>query len=628
MLINRVPFLRVLIPFVAGIIAWPLLEYEYSVLHVSVVFFICVLFYLLLYRKGEPAKKIIFGIFAQLFFFFSGLFICFLHYDGRHNDNYTHYKDAGSFAGYVKDIPLEKAKTYKSEICLTEVQQDSLWQTCSGKLIAYFQKSERVKYLYPGKRIVFSAKLKDIKPPHNPYEFDYKAYLERQNIYHTVYLPDTSWVLSGGEKNSLTVLSQKVRFRLLSVYRQSGLSAAEFAMISALVLGYDDEIDRATINIYSQTGTLHVLSVSGLHVGLIYMLLGYMLSFMDKQKKLKWIKVALILLVLWFFVLLSGFSAPALRAALMFSFMLLGKNVYKNVETANIVFVSAFISLLINPYWLFDVGFQLSYTAVLGIIYFYPFFYNLFSFSSRWIDKIWALCAVSLAAQLATLPLTLYYFHQFPLLFLLTNLIVIPLSVGLMYAGILLLVFYKIPLIPTVLTWLSAGGIKLMNGTAAFFGSFSFCVIDGIHLTPVNLILIYTLIILLFITIETRSFRMLKAAFILSFSIVILSILYSADSLQEKSLLLFTEGKNNTVAVYSGRTEYLVYDSLSARAESTLKEARVQKDITCSLNYPLNNVSLITAGNRRILFAEKKQLADSLLVSILKPDTILIPVKE
>lgn len=401
--LNQIPFLRILFPFAAGIAVWLVGKQEApQLLFLAAVYGICLLVYFLMVKKAGDLSKFIFGTALQIFLFTAGWMFCQLNNDKENPKHYTQIlsQEPTCFSGHVSEIPAEKRKSIKAEIILQQVKLKGEWKNTSGKIIAYFEKTESSKKIETGQSIVFASPLIEIAPPLNPHEFDYKNYLSLKNIFYTTYLKENNWkTIDKLQTSSFFTITQKIRKHLLDTYRESGLQETEFALVAALVLGYDDEIDRPLMNAYSHTGTLHILSVSGLHVGIIYVLLGYMLGFLDRKKKLIWLKVFLILSFLWFFVLLSGFSAPAVRAALMFSMILIGKTLFEHVETANIVFVAAFASLCYNPFWLANAGFQLSYVAVLGIIYLYPYFYNMFSFSSGIADKIWKLCSVSMAAD-------------------------------------------------------------------------------------------------------------------------------------------------------------------------------------------------------------------------------------
>lgn len=627
---NRYPFLRILLPFALGICAW-LAGYTATpqLAVILAAYLLCLLAYLAMVKKAHAGSKLVLGIFIQSFLFLAGWELC--RYQHQMNDP-QHYVHALSgrkqlFSGYISDLPAEKTKSVKAEITLRHIKTDGQWKPVSGKIIAYFAKSPSSLDLESGNVIAFSSTLNEVESPLNPHEFDYKRYLARKNIFYTAYLPDKDWRKTQvAEKFSVYTFAQRIRKQLLTAYKSCGLQGDEFALVAALVLGYADEIDRPLMDAYSHTGTLHVLSVSGLHVGVIYLLLGYLLSFLDKHRQLAWLKVFLILGILWFFVLLSGFSAPAVRAALMFSLILIGKTVFEHVETANIVFVSAFLSLCYNPFWLADAGFQLSYTAVLGIIFLYPYFYNIFIFSSGLPDKIWALCSVSIAAQLATLPITLYYFHQFPLLFLVTNLILIPISTVIMYGGMLVLIFSKAVFIAKPLVWLTGMLVKSMNACAFFFDRLPFCVIDNIHLSIINMLLLYVLIFLVFSAIEFRSYRLLICSCALSSVMLLISIFFDLEAKESRELVIFHSDKSLALGIYSGNSYTLVSDSIDQRLQGTLRENKIYHDFNTEDQKNLSSANFILAGGKKILFAQNRKTIENLL-PFLQPDYIWIPAK-
>ncbi len=627
--LNKLPFLRILFPFTIGIAVWLIGRNDTpQLVYGLVAYMLCMLLYFLLVKQSKTITKVLFGIGIQVFLCLSGWLLCAYNNDKQNTDNYGNYNisDIENYSGYVSEIPVEKTKSVKAEITLQQIKYKGNWQAASGKMIVYFEKADKAKNLETGNTIVFIGKPQEIQAPLNPHEFDYKAYLSFRNIYHSVYLKDESWdVVDKVQTTTLFSFTQKIRKHLLNTYRQSGLETTEFAMVAALVLGYDDEIDRPLLNAYSHTGTLHVLSVSGLHVGIIYMLLGYMLSFLDRTKKTTWIKVFLILGFLWFFVLLSGFSAAAVRAAFMFSLIMLGKTLFQQVETANIVLVSAFFSLCINPFWLADIGFQLSYTAVLGIIYLYPYFNNMFAFSWGFANKVWALCSVSIAAQLATLPVTLYYFHQFPALFLITNLVLIPISTLVMYGSILVLLFSKITVVAKVLVYITAFLIKTMNACAVFFDSLPFCTIDNIHLSMINLILLYVVIFLVFISIEERSYKILMSSLALAVVTLIISIFFDLQTKKNNELVIYQSDKTNVLAVFSGNRYTQFSDTIpDDRLQSSLRENKIYHDVVFEKSEQLTNTSLLVVNNKRILFAKDVTLLNQQFVNAIKPDYIWI----
>jgi competence protein ComEC len=228
----------------------------------------------------------------------------------------------------------------------------------------------------------------------------------------------------------------KMREYFLSILSTYVRDRNQFAVASAIMLGYNDYMNGDITRAYASSGALHVLSVSGLHVGIMFFMLNVLLKFMDNRgRKLEITKSVSIILFIWLYACLTGLSPSVLRSAMMFSLIQSGTLLKRHVNTFNIVFGSAVVLMLFNPFIVTEVGFRLSYLAVLGIIYLQPKIYSLWAFKNWFLDKAWMIVAVSLAAQIATFPLSLLYFHQFPNLFLISNLVVIPVSNLILFLG-------------------------------------------------------------------------------------------------------------------------------------------------------------------------------------------------
>jgi competence protein ComEC len=247
-----------------------------------------------------------------------------------------------------------------------------------------------------------------------------------------------------------------IKQKIKTGFETSGLNKETAQLCTALLTGYDDEINSDTINAFAHSGTLHVLSVSGLHTGILYAVLIFLLGLVDRNKKHLFIQLIIISVALWSFALITGFSPPVLRAVIMLNLIAIGRSYYSysSQHSINILAVSAFLILIFNPLLIYDTGFLLSYSAVLGILYFEPVFTPLIHSRFTIVNKIWQLTSVSLAAQLTTLPITLFLFHQFPLWFIVSNLIVIPLCTVVMFLA--LLVLFKLNFMAAVINFCSS----------------------------------------------------------------------------------------------------------------------------------------------------------------------------
>lgn len=284
------------------------------------------------------------------------------------------------------------------------------------------------------------------------------------------------------------------------------------AIASALILGVTDGLDNELTQAYAASGAMHVLAVSGLHVGIIYGIILLVLRPLTRNQKGKWVVALLSIFLLWGYAMVTGFSPSVLRAVTMFSFVALARPLNYRTNIYNILAVSAFCLLLINPYLIMSVGFQLSYLAVIGIVYLQPLVYRLWSPRSLFLDKIWQITCVSLAAQLATFSLGILYFHQFPVYFLFSNLFVIPGAIGILLSGIMLLALSSFTAVAEVvgyfLTWL----IKGLNYLVLTVEQLPFSIIENMYITTFQCWLIIILVVSCVLLFRQRRFAYLLSA--------------------------------------------------------------------------------------------------------------------
>jgi competence protein ComEC len=295
--------------------------------------------------------------------------------------------------------------------------------------------------------------------------------------------------------NALIAVSLRLRQRLVEKFKQNMHSPEAIAVASTLILGYKADLSNDVLQAYSKTGTIHVLSVSGAHVAIVFILLEFLFGFLNRFKYGRTIKAVIIITLIWYYALLSGFSPAVCRAAVMISMVIVGKTYSRTINTLNILAVSAFFLLLYNPLFITDVGFQLSYLAVSGLIIFQPVLYKLFRFKNKWADKLWLLCSVSLAAQVITFPLSAFYFHQFPVYFLVSNLFIIIPSTVIMYSGIAYLIFGSIPFLGRILGFILEKSILFMDKVLAIIEHAPWSGISKIWITPIEYLLLYVIII-------------------------------------------------------------------------------------------------------------------------------------
>lgn len=344
-----------------------------------------------------------------------------------------------AYEAVVETGPENRTKTFRLELALRRIRTDSAWQPASGHVIVYVDKTIDLKPRYGDVWLVRGAPER-VEPPRNPGQFDYRRHLANRQIYHRQYLRPTDRLVLGHEPPSrLTALAHSVNGWADSVMTSHLGTGQEFAIVKAMIIGVRDAIDPDLQQAYSVAGAVHVLSVSGMHVGVLFVTLSFLLSFLKKGRRGKYMFLTVMLGLLWFYALMAGLSAPVLRSAVMFSLILFGQTLGRRHYLINTLAASAFLILLFEPYAITTAGFQLSYLAVGGLAIGFQPLYDTLDVNNRWLDELWKITAVALVAQLVTFPLGVYYFHQFPTYFWLANPAVILLSSAVLILGLALL---------------------------------------------------------------------------------------------------------------------------------------------------------------------------------------------
>ena len=424
--IHKFPFIRFLIPLIGGILLAIYLPALYIPGMKWLVFTGLGILILLSFsiRLSAHKYRLWFGIIMHLSFLILGIFLVQV----RVNKN-EHFRDLinnGPVVGTVLRRPAEREKTFKVLIRTEFVKKDSVWEPLDFKSLVYFEKEIGVRELKPGDRILMFSKLQGFKPSGNPGEFNYSRYLSDRGVLARIYVKDSQWSKFKETNNySILVLSAKLRHNAFQLFRENELTDDARQILSALLLGQREYIRDDLKDSFSNAGITHVMAVSGLHVGIIFIILFYLLFFLDRIKYGKAIRSIIIILVLWIYALIAGLSPSVVRAVIMFSFISIGQGMKREVNVYNSLAVAAFVLLCMNPFYLRDVGFQLSFLAVLGINYLFPIF-------SNWLRKvpnifqIKNILAMSLAAQIFTLPILIYSFGRISLVAPLTNVLVLP----------------------------------------------------------------------------------------------------------------------------------------------------------------------------------------------------------
>lgn len=427
------------------------------------------------------------------------------------------------YTGRIANVPEEKIKSWKIFLEIEEVQTETGWSHREGKTLLYVSKKSTWPDLLFGDKIMIKGPPVLLSPPANPGEFDFKRFLTFKNIYHQQFVKsDQIRVIDHTESHGVLYYSNKARVWASNTIKEFVHGEQEQAIALALVLGVTDGLDNELQNAYSASGAMHVLAVSGLHVGIIYWMLLIVLKPVSSLSWSRWLVAIVSLVCLWSYAFITGLSPSVLRAVAMFSFIAIARPFGRGTNIYNTLAASAFLLLLYNPYLIMSVGFQLSYLAVLGIVYLQRPIYNLWETSSWFWDKVWQITCVSIAAQIATFSLGLLYFHQFPLYFLFSNLFVIPGSFIILVLGIILLAISFFQPIAVAIGWLLQFSIELLNWGVFVVEDIPMSLINGIHFTTIQCWLLMASIVSIALVFQLREFRfaLLSLFFILTFCIL------------------------------------------------------------------------------------------------------------
>lgn len=563
----KTPFFRLFLALSAGIGVFVWLGWDMAIVIACLAASVLpVVIYLFSQKRYKHSSLL--GISFLFAIFIFGYWLGYEHY--RAIPLFGDDQKQGVFVVELTQYPIEKPRSVLIYADLLHSVDSNGLNPIKGKVALYVQKDSTILGFESGTRLMVSTLLSLPEPTGNPDEFDYKAHLLRKGICGVGYVAKEGWRQVGKNNNfSIMRLAQRTRMKMLDILKEKQIKGDEYAVIAALTLGYTDAVSPELNDSFSVTGASHVLSVSGLHVGVIFVMLGMILAFLDKSPtttRLKWI---LIILFLWFYAFITGLSPSVCRSVFMFSTFALAKIINRKSHTYNNIFFSAFVLLIINPMWLFNVGFQLSYSALLAIIYFQPKIEDLLYFRHRPLRYAWSLTSVSLAAQLGAAPLCLYYFHQFPNYFLLSNFVGVPLSGIIIYLDLALVALHKIYILGDVVAFLLVSVTRIMNGGLQIIEGF-YNVTSHIWIGSVQLLLIYTAIFalgFLFYKIKFRYLALMLTSIILFFSINIFNKISDAHY---SELIVFKSNSAVVVNGISNGNNYILTDDTESAARMTV----------------------------------------------------------
>jgi competence protein ComEC len=565
--IRKTPFVRILVPYIIGILV---AHFIGDKLTNKLPILLCATFLGIVYlivSQLSNKRTYMFSLILIPVLIGLALSICIINVKVP-----TNFENEHIWEGIIYQKPLLKNNSILVPVKLSSQHFINEGILKSQKVFLYTNKDTSfAKKAKIGDCIKFKAQITRIKNKGNPNEFDYAKYMAGNGVFFQAFTNISNISIASTNKLKTRQFFILLQEKALSCFETSLDDKNALGIVSALTLGYKNYLTDEVRQSFVNAGAIHVLAVSGLHVGIIFLFLNFMLQFLHTNNRQRIIKTIIIILVIWLYAGLTGLAPSVTRAAFMFSLISIGKTFNRDISYFNILAVTALTLLIYNPLLLFNIGFQLSFIAVGGIVYFQPLIYNLLNFKNRITDYIFRLLSVTLAAQLVTTPLILFYFHQFPSYFWLTNLLLIPLiSVSLIAAFIFLLTSW-IPFFGNTLSMVVEELLKLIYKWVDLIDRLPFSVIENIHFTIQSTFIIYLLILSLTLWIVHK-----KNMFVLfALSVLVFGGIYSITtdilSNNHNRVIFYNYPKLNCIGLYNKHKSYFLLGGNEAISQNAVK---------------------------------------------------------
>ncbi len=470
------------------------------------------------------------------------------------------------------------------------------------------------KHFQIGNRLTVFGKLLHHKPVQNPGQFDYGKYLRNKSIYARLYIKPQDIIDSGETQKDIYHYSDRIRSRILENIRKSGMPARELNVIAALILGQQQEIASDITDDYRMAGAVHVLSVSGLHVGFIILMIEFCMKPFPNTRKWGFFKVLITILALWAFAFIAGLSPSVVRSAAMFSLIAYGNYIRRSSNTYHTLVASAFLILLVEPMFIYDVGFQLSYAALFFIVWLQPWLMSFLKPENKILRYFWTILTVSVAAQMGTFPLSVYYFHQFPGLFFITNLIIIPFLTVIMILGVGSVAIAAFTILPKLFSISLGWSVSVMNQIIAKVASFEDFVIEGIPMDGIMMTLLYLCLIFVVLAFQKKSALLHFAAWT---SIIICQSYY----IHKK----FAENTKDEFIVFQNRRDFTVSIRNGSQVTAYAKTDEVPRCINDYLIFNHCKLERLSGPKRIMSFQNKKiVVVDTAAMPAIKSDILIM----
>ena len=589
MKVLQFPLSRISIGFVAGILVVyylkPTVLLVFSLLFVAFCAFTIAYFV----SKRNAVNAIYFGLATYFLAFGIGASTQIIHTDSFQSTNYIYAKAVFEEPHSVSVTIREKLRSssFNDRYVVLVNQIDGVAK--SGRLLLNVRKDSLNRTFEIGTRLQIKGSLYQNGPAKNPNQFDYGKYLENKQIYAQMYADVSEMKMGSIIEKDVWYYTSKLRTKIIRNLEKSNFHKAELHVAIALILGQQQDISPEIIKDYQYAGAVHVLSVSGLHIGFILLFVTFLLKPFPNTRRGSFIKLIIILLSLSSFGLIAGLAPSVLRSVTMFSFVAIGMYLRRSTNIFHTLLVSILLILLFEPSFLFDVGFQLSYFALFFILWLQPLLAQLWSTKNKFGNYFWEILTVSFAAQIGTLPLSMYYFHQFPGLFFLTNLVIIPFLGVIMGLGVLVMVLAAFDFVPLFFVKTLEWSIWFLNKIINSIASLEQFIFRDIPFNWQLLLSAYLLIVATIVWFKKPSFNRLVLVLV---GVIVFQAAYFQTHWiiqNQKELVIFNSRNNTLIAERNG-------EKITLHANDSLLKTASKNQVFNS--YSMGNFSSLKSKKR------------------------------
>ncbi len=497
-------------------------------------------------------------------------------------DHYSHRNFMGNHLWKIKVREVLKPTAYSHRYVGQVLALEN--EKASGKILISLSSDTLTEKLKVDDELIVYSGLTAINPPLNPHQFDYRRYMAGLAISHQMRLRGNQFFTEKKPERSLYGIAAAVRHRIIDKLKEADFGKEELGIIQALLLGQRNDISPETYDNYKNAGAVHILAVSGLHIGILLLLLQFLLRPLERLPKGKTVKLIFIVALLWGFALLAGLSASVVRAVTMFSFVAYALYLNRPGNTFNILALSMFFILLVNdPMLLFQVGFQMSYAAVFAILWIYPLLQRLWNPKNGVLRYFWQLLSVSIAAQVGVLPISLFYFHQFPGLFFISNLLIVPALGLILGTGIVVIFLALLGRLPEALVAIYDTLIRYMNAIIGRIAHQEAFVLQYISLDAVQLVLAYTILFCCVLFLSRPNYKKAVALLLAVIGFQVWLCTASHQTAQKEALIIAHQTRNSILMHQRGkRLSAVAYDT--TQLERMVTDYRIAERIA-SIDY-------------------------------------------